>query len=232
MRNSALPLSERQPGVNHSRWDELKQTVSQIIDLAACFDTTGVDVFFLNRAPLHGIKGSEDSDLLDSFRLAPRGTTPLTEKLKVVVEKYSQIDRNVLILIMTDGEPDGGQAPFASEVKKAIAGGKIKIQLMVCTPDDAEVAWLNQLDKRSKAFDVTDDYYTEKKEILALGHPKFTRGDWCMKAMLGPISSKFDDMDERRAKKTCWQCTVSVCCCPCKSCCSCCFTSAARATER
>merc|ERR1712129_422590 len=80
-----------------------------------------------------------------------------------------------------------------------IAMGKIKIQIMVCTPDDDEVEWLSVLDDKLTALDVTDDYFSEKRQVMQKGlTKKFTRGDWCMKAMLGPVSPKFDAWDESK----------------------------------
>merc|ERR1712083_545817 len=44
--------------------------------------------------------------------------------------------------------------------------------------------------------DCTDDYESEKKEVLAVGLAKqFERSDWLMKALLGPVSKKFDAWD-------------------------------------
>jgi len=40
-----------------------------------------------------------------------------------------------------------------------------------------------KLDGQVSAVDVTDDYFAEKQEVLPAGIvPRFTRGDWCMKA--------------------------------------------------
>jgi len=68
---------------------------------------------------------------------------------------------------------------------------------MACTDDEASVGWLNDLDERFTEVDVTDDYYSEREEVLrARKVAKFTRGDWLIKALLGPVSAKFDAWDE------------------------------------
>ncbi len=47
-----------------------------------------------------------------------------------------------------------------------------------------------------------DDYISEKAQVLKHGlAPKFSRGDWIMKAMIGPIMHKFDQWDEKTGKK-------------------------------
>merc|ERR1719229_1917542 len=98
-------------------------------------------------------------------------------------------------------------------MKSIVRNAKIRVQIMVCTAEDDEIEWLNGLDRELKEVDVTDDYIAERREVLRAGlAPKFTRGDWCMKAMLGPISHKFDKWDEghgRRAKAgECGPCSI------------------------
>merc|ERR1711879_353872 len=77
-----------------------------------------------------------------------------------------------------------------------------KVQIMACTGNDDEVAYLDDLDRELHEVDCTDDYYTEKAQVIRAGlTDKFSRGDWCMKAMLGPVSRKFDQWDERTHNK-------------------------------
>ena len=74
---------------------------------------------------------------------------------------------------------------------------------MACTADEDSVGYLNDIDERFRAVDVTDDYYSEMLEVTKKARTKkqFTRGDWLMKAMLGPISNKFDAWDETGKKQ-------------------------------
>lgn len=56
------------------------------------------------------------------------------------------------------------------------------------------------MDKNFAEVDCVDDYYSEKAEVLAAKKTvRFTRGDWLIKALLGPISNKFDGWDEKEA---------------------------------
>ncbi|KAI9324107.1 hypothetical protein BDR26DRAFT_904021 [Obelidium mucronatum] len=43
-----------------TRWDELKETVSIVAEIGAVLDEDGVDVYFLNRNPIKGVKGSSN----------------------------------------------------------------------------------------------------------------------------------------------------------------------------
>lgn len=204
MRSNAAPANMRKiGGQNPTRWDELKATVSEMVELATCFDESGIDVFFLNRQPLLGVKSSTDPGFVASFQAPPTGSTPLTETLQRVAARTAG-ERPVLLFILTDGEPNGGKAPFAQAVRNVTSkasASKVRIQVMACTAEDDEIGWLNDLDHELKELDVTDDYFSEKQEVLRAGlAPKFTRGDWAMKAMLGPVSRKFDAWDERLGK--------------------------------
>ena len=51
--------------------DELKQTVSIVVDLASVFDPDGVDVYFLNREPVFHVRNSQQ--LIPVFAVPPSG---------------------------------------------------------------------------------------------------------------------------------------------------------------
>lgn len=201
MSMASLPPHERKLGMPiPTRWDELKETCALLVELGACFDESGLDIFFLNRPALQEVKSKDDPAFLEAFSKRPSGSTPLTECLRGVA-KAVEGERPVLLFVMTDGEPNGGTLPFCQEmeriVKKRSTSRTVRVQVMACTDDNEAVGWLNDLDARFTEVDVTDDYYSERAEVLTAGRvAKFTRGDWLIKAMLGPISAKFDAWDE------------------------------------
>ncbi len=51
--------------------DELKQTVSIVVDLASVLDPDGVDIYFLNREPMLHVRSS--SELETIFAMEPEG---------------------------------------------------------------------------------------------------------------------------------------------------------------
>merc|ERR1719387_2787184 len=208
----APPASQRKLGVpTPSRWDELKETVALIVDLGNCFDASGVDIHFLNRLPIFNVKSSNDPAFIKAFNQPPQGGTPLTETLRKVVQGTFG-DKPILLFILTDGVPNGGPSAFGAELRKVVkkqsTHSTFKVQIMACTGDDDAVGYLNDLDAELTELDCTDDYYSELTEVMKAGRvSRFTRGDWCMKAMLGPVSTKFDFMDEtygtvRRMKRS------------------------------
>jgi hypothetical protein len=199
----AAPPAQRQLGKpSRTRWQELQETVSLIIELGACFDDSGIDMFFLNRGNVPGVRSIDDTRFVNAFRAGPSGGTPLTETLGRVAKACGG-EKPVLLFILTDGEPNGGVAKFHGElarlVKKQSTPHAFKVQIMACTGDEDAVGWLDKIDAAFSEVDVTDDYYSEMIQVLkeARRVKKFTRGDWCMKAMLGPISNKFDQWDEK-----------------------------------
>lgn len=183
-------------GKPESRWAELKNTLEALVEISTAFYPEGVDVHFLNRSPLLKVKQAADPQLQRTFSSEPRGSTPLTETLNRVVSQ-TVTDRGLLLFILTDGEPNGGKGPFVQTLRDLVSARTLKVQIMACTSEDDEIEWLNVVDRELKQVDVTDDYYAERKEVLRAGlAPRFTRGDWVLKAMLGPVSHKFDKWDE------------------------------------
>jgi hypothetical protein len=51
--------------------DELKQTVSIVVDIASVLDPDGVDIYFLNREPLFHVRNS--AQLIPIFAVPPSG---------------------------------------------------------------------------------------------------------------------------------------------------------------
>eukprot|EP01061_Rhynchopus_euleeides_P047865 TRINITY_DN988_c0_g1_i5.p2 TRINITY_DN988_c0_g1~~TRINITY_DN988_c0_g1_i5.p2 ORF type:complete len:309 (+),score=125.37 TRINITY_DN988_c0_g1_i5:38-928(+) len=201
---SSVPQNQRRLGQREpSRWEELGGTLQMVVELATCFDKDGLDIFFLNRPSLHGIKSRDDPSLVAALAQPPAGGTPLTETLQNVIQKFSaSAEKPVLVVIATDGVPNGGPHPLKNAIRSAVnrqsTATTFKFQILACTDDDSQVGWLNEFDAEFQAVDVTDDYHSEKQEVMRTGKcPTFNRGDWIIKALLGPISTKFDGWDER-----------------------------------
>ncbi|CAF1280549.1 unnamed protein product [Adineta ricciae] len=190
------------------RWDELRQTVSIVVDIASVFDPDGVDVFFLNREPLRHVKSSEE--LVPIFAIPPTGPTPIVRILRYVLrEKQLEIqERKLLILIATDGVPtnEHGQQDIKSFEyalrydRKPVQ--RVPVTIIACTDDNDCIGYLNDWDKKIPNLDVADDYRSEKKEILkAQGKDfPFSFGDYVVKVLMGGIDEWFDTLDEHRVK--------------------------------
>jgi len=185
--------------VNGTRWDELRKTAGQVIDIATAFCPDGINVHFLNSGKIPAVRRGDDARLEARFALRPVGRTPLTQTLHTVLREHRGHQKPLLVIICTDGRPDGGVDKMSQLLEDSIrdSSGHIRYQLMACTDDDREISWMNQLDYRYTEVDCTADYHTERAEVMRRGiYNSFKRGDWFAKAVLGPISKKFDCADE------------------------------------
>jgi len=192
------PSSSQHGSGGQTRWEELKETMQALVEVACCLDADGVDVHFLNMGTLRNVTSVKDPSLQAAFARGPQGGTPLTETVLRAAGELSG-NKPVIMVILTDGEPNGGPFWFKQAVQWAIAEKNVRFQIMACTDNQREIAWLNRFDHAFDEVDVTDDYNSERQEVLAAGRfQTFSRGDWIMKALLGPIDSRFDWADERR----------------------------------
>jgi hypothetical protein len=181
-----------------TRWGELQGAASQLADIACCFDSDGIDVYFLNQGKIPNITSGSDARLARAYERGPSGSTPLTETLQKALADHSG-QKPLLVMILSDGEPNGGVKRLAGVIEDSIkrSSGRIRYQLMACTDNDNAVAWMDELDVKYAEVDATDDYETERAQVLKAGiFSKFERGDWVAKACLGAVSKKWNCLDD------------------------------------
>jgi hypothetical protein len=189
-------------GSSKTRWDELRKAILEILDVALIFDPVGMDVHFLNRAPQVGVKFSEQITL--SFSAPPNGGTPLITKLTEIEQQYRTLPYGKLLIIATDGEPsdDNGQQnyPKLKACMARLVEQGYNIAFLICTDQDYQIRYINDIDRQYQQVDVTDDYKTELKEVRrAQGRSfQFSYGDYIVKLLVGSIDHTLDQMDERR----------------------------------
>lgn len=211
-----------QPSSNHTsrepwfaprqtRWDELRETIKVVVEIATTLDQDGVDLFFLNRLPIRNVTQPEEIER--AFQDTPSGYTPLARVLREVLnakrgvlEGHREHRKKVLILIATDGEPtDERGNPDRTTVrhilqKERIPRGSVHVSFVACTDDSAVMDVLNEWDRSLHDLDVVDDYHSERAEVLAaqgVAFP-FSRGDWVCKILLGSVDPDIDNLDERK----------------------------------
>ena len=152
-----------------TRWDELRNTVSMVVQLASALGPRGVDVHFLNRPPLLGV--TDAAQLAPAFAFPPRGFTPLARAFQGVLaaRRAAGAERNLLLLIATDGQPtdDGGSVRIPEFLRVLAAKERnVFVQIMACTDDDEAIEWMNQADDQIPRVDVCDDFHSERREVL------------------------------------------------------------------
>ncbi|CAF4037895.1 unnamed protein product [Rotaria sordida] len=191
---------------NPTRWDELRQTVSIVVDIASVFDPNGVDIFFLNRQPMRNVKHAEQ--LIPVFAIPPAGPTPIVRVLRQILqEKQLEVqERKLLILIATDGIPtDNSGAQDIKTFERVLRHernpiNRIPVVIIACTDNTECIGYLNNWDKKIPKMDVADDYRSEREEIRKVQGKNFpfSFGDYVVKILMGPIDNWFDPLDERR----------------------------------
>ncbi len=185
-----------------SRWDELSNFAKIIIEIAAVFNSNGCDVHFLN---MQGVKNVRSFDQLSLyFRDRPAGSTPLSRTIQNVIREnpaQSLGNKNLLIIIATDGEPtdDSGYSNIP-EFKQTLLNRPTNVftNIVACTNDERSIGYLNGLDCELPRLDVVDDYASELAEIRRIkgSNFQFTFGDYVTKSILGSISPDLDRYDE------------------------------------
>ena len=195
-----------------TRWDELKNSVSIIVEIASTLDKNGLDIYFLNRGPVYNVSSFQQVQTV--FQYPPNGYTPLVFALdRIFKEKEMQIkEKKLLLIIATDGQPTDNQGniniiDFLNKLKNRPKN--IFVSIMACTDDEKSIGYLNKIDRDVPGIDTIDDYRSEFKEVQKYNGKNFafSFGDYIVKALLGPIDPYFDNLDEQNVSGGC--CVIS-----------------------
>ncbi|CAF3630852.1 unnamed protein product [Adineta steineri] len=164
-------------GPQKTRWDELKETVSIVVDLASVFDPDGIDVYFLNRESMVNVRKS--SELENIFAMEPEATDG------VPTDERERPDSHTLEHVLKNE-----RRPI----------DRIPVTIVACTDDDTCMEYLNDWDEKIPNLDVIDDYESEKKEIQKCQGKDFPFGfgDYIVKILMGGIDSWIDNLDEKK----------------------------------
>ena len=180
-----------------TRWDELAQTMSLVLELATCLDKNGVDIYFMNRPPLYNVASVQQVQV--AFQTSPEGYTPTVRTLTNLFNEKAAVlsERKLLLILATDGQPtdDNGNVQlqqFVSFIKNKPKN--LYLSIVACTDDDGAVDYLDGfISNGYPNLDVTDDYKSEREEVKKKTGKTFTFGDYVCKVMLGPVDPSFGD---------------------------------------
>jgi len=207
------PLTD---GTGHStRWDELKSVVNIVISIASLYDEDGVDIHFLNRPPQIKIKSLDQVDTI--LNDPPHGSTPLTRNLDIILDKFKNSSKSVLIIIATDGLPNKSGYSDLDNFKELLLHknhSKFYVSFLACSDQNQDVGYLNELDIKVPNVDTLDDYASELKEVKAVQGKDFsyTFGDHVVRLLLGPLCPELDQLDESKLSSSksfgCGRCII------------------------
>ncbi|CAF3174836.1 unnamed protein product [Rotaria sp. Silwood2] len=183
-----------------SRWDELRLIVEVLIEIGAVFDSSGIDVYFLDRPPILNI--SELGRIDQAFALGPQDYTPLACVLRHIFDSSVSkrgSDKKLLVLVAMDGEPtnekgDNDIAALKHVIQQERRSDTVHVAFLACTDDESAVAYLDEWDRIMTNVCVTVDYRTERDFVHQHhGHQcPFSFGDYISKALLSAIDPKVD----------------------------------------
>lgn len=187
-----------------TRYQELRDAVEKILQFYTIRHPEGASIYFLNQGVQHNVKNTSECP---AFNRAG-GFTPLAETLYRVYQDfmpYIQTERQLKIFIGTDGEPtsrDGCEDKnnFEQILRTITRFPNVFVSIVACTDNDDEIGYLDDYDKNIPRLDVTDDYNSEKKQILHVQGQdyKFSKGDWIIKLCFSPQCKELDELDEKR----------------------------------
>jgi hypothetical protein len=152
-----------------TRWTEVQRYCNVVVDLVASLDPDGVDVRFLNRPGFSRVTNM--AQVAGAFAAPPSGFTPLTVAITSILQEKAAViaEKKLLLIIATDGEPTdaAGKVDIPGFVHVLRARpANVFVSIVACTDDEGSVGYLNKLDKSVPRLDVTDDYISERREVL------------------------------------------------------------------
>jgi hypothetical protein len=200
-------------GRKMTRWDELRNYVNIVTEIASSLDPDGLDIYFLNRPRLTGI--SSAAQVQAAFAPPPKGWTPIVRTLQQVFRDKEVVmrEKRLLVILATDGQPTDDRGNVNTKEFLQLLKNRPRntfLSILACTDDEKSVDYMNMIDRVVPGVDVNDDFRSEQKEILkAQGKSfAFSFGDYVVKSLLGPIDPSFDMLDERRLSSSTNCCTI------------------------
>ena len=188
-------MNEPSDSVGHAtRFDELCAFVDIVIALISVLKETCVDCYFLNRGTVKNVTSS--TQIKHLFGEKPDGYTPLLTRVRDVINDHTEPEE-LLLIIATDGVPSDGKPEQLRQLLLSVSD-RVYTSIVACTNDENVMDMLNDMDNSVPRLDVTDDYQTERTQIRAVQGTKFpfSRGDWVVKTLLGPMNTYYDQLDE------------------------------------
>jgi len=177
-------------GIQTTRWSELMNDVTQVVQLVTAVNPNGIDIAFLNREGRDGVR--DPSQISDMFIRPPSGGTPLIGAIRSMYYKYGNVNGDVLLIVITDGEPSDGDYDALFNV---LSGKKSNwyISLTECNDNEEEMDYLTGWDYRISNFHNQEDYGEELRLVRSVqgANAKFTRANYIQMIVLSPKYRKY-----------------------------------------
>ena len=182
-----------------TRWMELKKLASVLIEFVTSANSDGLDIYFLNRAGVTGVK--DVSGLQSVFSALPMGSTPLISAISRIIVNTPPppVGSFVLLIVVTDGEPtDGSRMDLFNVLQNKPS--YFHISFAECTDNAEDMEYLDQWDGVIQNFDNTDDYREELNRIQQIqgSQFKFDYTDYVIKILLATFIRYYFNLDQTK----------------------------------
>lgn len=154
---------------NKTRWSYMQECVQTIVHTMSTIDTDGIGVVLFNNSEIKSQDGVKEADALEFFKnVNPGGGTPLAKALDTVLNMAGGTDKKDLIVVFTDGEPDGGHKGQQAVIDRIVQQANSQDRDSDCTilfiqvgDDQDSTKFLETLDddlvgKYGAKFDIVD----------------------------------------------------------------------------
>ena len=180
-----------------TRWKELKNLAAVLIEFVTAINPNGLDLYFLNRGIYPNV--TTQTGLYELFKADPSGRTPLLSTIRKIYRDKSDCTKQVLIIVVTDGEPSDGSLNELSQVLRN-KKSNFHISFAECTDDKEAMEFLDRLDNSIPNFDNTDDYREELDRVRQQQGSafKFTFIDYVIKILLATFVRWYFNLDQKR----------------------------------
>lgn len=193
--SGSMGTTVRTPGASFfaptttTRWSELMGDTLQILELVLAASGKGVDVHFMNREGVQGVR--DPSQLQRCFEAPPRGGTPMIGSLQCMFQMYSSHPK-VLLILVTDGEPSDGDYNQLFYCINQMPRN-IYLSMVECNDNEEEMDYLTGWDTKLPRFHNQEDYGEELNLIRRVNGPnaKFTRANYVQMICLSPMYPKY-----------------------------------------
>jgi hypothetical protein len=183
-------LSTRQAGHDgRARWEEITEIVGRLAQLTVDLGST-ISLMRLNRPGYY----AEVKDLLLD---PPGGGTPLVRRLKEIGANLTRREKRVVIIILTDGSPDGPREDFIDAIREITAHGA-EVIVRLCTDDDEVAEFYNGAEEENElGMDVILHYEAECDEVMSHNEwLNYTRALHYLREF-GALPFPFSEIDSR-----------------------------------
>ena len=179
-----------------TRWLELKKLAATIIEFVTAINPNGLDIYFLNREKRCRINTM--AGLQAIFSAPPKGDTPLIKTL-LKIHNEKRIAGQLLIIVVTDGEPtDGTRDDLYNALQSITSNGQVHVSFAECTDMAEDMEYLDAWDGCIRNFDNTDDYREELQRVKMVQgiQFKFDYTDYVIKILLATFVRWYFNLDQ------------------------------------